>query len=313
MLTARSSVGLTLTISVALGSYALGRVGARYVTEWLLPAVAMIFGYAVFIYSPTQALGFLGAGEFLGYTNAKAAFFVQAAFGAAVILATARSPLVAVLSIPSIALFLLVPIHARSLGGFLSSLLLIPGVLIGMVGRAQRATILLAALLTLGAIGASLFMAREFATDPVSDLESRFADRLAGRSEVWADSYGLLRDHSVFGVGPGGFADNSPAAADEQDLRWAHNEFLQQGAETGIVGVTLLVGLVAWLFYALWTAGTAPAAVAALAVCSLVIHACVDYVFHFPLLPAIAAGLAGSTTTFRGKSANRQTRITDSP
>jgi O-antigen ligase len=301
----RSAGGMILTIFLTAAAFAIGRAGARFAAVWLIPAAVVILGYSVFIHPPTEALGYLGGGEFLGYTNAKAAFFVQAAFGAAVIVATVRSPLVAVLSIPAIALFVLVPIHARSLGGFLSSLLLIPGLVIGMVGRAHRPTILLAVVLAFGAIGSSLFLAREFAVDPESGLGNRFADRLAGRAEVWADSYRLLRDHPGFGVGPGGFAENSPTAVDDQDMRWAHNGFLQQGAETGVLGVALLVGLVAWVFFALWRAGTAPAAVAALAVSSLVIHACADYLFHFPLLPAISAGLAGSATTIRRQPATQ--------
>jgi O-antigen ligase len=290
---------MIFTVLLTAAGFALGRAGARLVAVWLIPVAAVLLGYAVFIHSPSEALGYLGGGEFLGYTNAKAAFFVQAAFGAAVVVASARSPLVAALSIPAIALFVLVPVHARSLGGFLSSLLLIPALLLGIVGRMSRAGIVVAAVLAFGAIGTSLVLAREFAVEADSHLGSRFADRLSGRAEVWADSYRLLREHPGFGVGPGGFAENSPTAAIEQDLRWAHNEFLQQGAETGVVGAALLVGLVAWLFFALWSAGSAPAAVAAMALSSLVIHACADHVLHFPLIPAITAGLAGSATTLR--------------
>ena len=87
----------------------------------------------------------------------------------------------------------------------------------------------------------------------------------AGRASVWADSYRIFVDHPLFGVGPGGFAETSPTAREERDLRWAHNEFLQQGAETGLPGFLLLLGLLAWLFWKLWSVGSGRAAVAALA------------------------------------------------
>jgi O-antigen ligase len=87
-----------------------------------------------------------------------------------------------------------------------------------------------------------------------------------------------------------------PTAARERDLGWAHNEFLQQGAETGIIGLALVLALLGWVFWRLWNAGTAAAAVAALGLSAIVIHACADYVFHFPLLPATTAALVGSAS-----------------
>jgi hypothetical protein len=58
----------------------------------------------------------------------------------------------------------------------------------------------------------------------------------------------------------------------------------------------LLAGLFAWGFARLGLLGApdAPAIVAAGALAALGIHACVDYVLHFPALPLAAAALFGA-------------------
>lgn len=308
LLTERSPWAAIATIVLSTAAYALGRAGTRLLASWLIPAVIMLLASAVYLQSPAGTLSNLSSQGFLGYANAKSAFFVQAAFATAMIVAGTRTALVGVLSLPAFALFVMVPIHARSLGGFMSSVLLLPALIVAAFGQGRRAAIVLAAVVALGGVTTSFALAAEFASGRDSDMKRRIAERMdPGRAAVWADSYRLIRDHPVLGVGPGGFGENSPTAAEERDLRWAHNEFLQQGAETGLIGFALLAGLVAWLFWRLWNAGTAAAAVAALAVSSLVIHACAEYLFHFPLLPAITAALAGSVSSpaHRGLPASR--------
>ena len=297
LVSGRSPRGTILTIVLTAVAFALGRAATRFLPPWVLPATVLVFAYAVFLESPGGTFS-LSVQGFLGYANAKAAFFVQAAFATAMIVAAVRSPVVAVISLPAIALFALIPVYSRSLGGFLSSLILVPALFVALVARWRRAAIVLAAVLAFGAIGTSLFLAREFADDRHSALEDRFAELLdRGRAALWADSYRLVREYPGFGVGPGGFAEQSPTAAAERDLRWAHNEFLQQAAETGLPGLVFLAALLAWLLWGLWRANTTPAAVAAFAISSLVAHACADYLFHFPLLPAMTVALAGSATS----------------
>ena len=297
LLSHRSPRGAVSTVLLSVAAYTLGRTGTKFVASWLIPAVIMVFAYAVFIESPSGTLSNLSSRGFLGYANAKAAFFIQAAFATALIAAGVRSPVVTLLSLPAIALFVMVPVHARSLGGFISSVLLIPGLVVAVIGKGARAAIALGAVVALAGISTSVVLAREFAGDHAPARSAKLAARVdEGRAAVWADAYRLLQDHPLLGVGPGGFAENSPTAVEEPDLRWAHNEFLQQGAETGLLGFALLVGLIVWLFWRLWSMGSAPAAVAALAVSSLVIHACAEYLFHFPLLPATTAALAGSAS-----------------
>ncbi len=76
-------------------------------------------------------------------------------------------------------------------------------------------------------------------------------------------------------------------ARSTRDLRWAHDEFLQAGAEIGLLGYVLAVGLFLWGFAAL---GAGPPG--GLRRCrrpawrSLGIQASVDYVLHFPFVVA---------------------------
>jgi hypothetical protein len=142
---------------------------AYFLASWLVPAAVVVVGYAIFIESPASTLSHLSAQGVFGYANAKAAFFVQAAF----------------------ALFVAVPVHVRSLGAFVSSTLLIPAVLVALVRRGRHVAIAIAAVVALSAIGTSFLLARAFANDRDSIFESGIADRLdRGRVEVWADAYG---------------------------------------------------------------------------------------------------------------------------
>ena len=65
------------------------------------------------------------------------------------------------------------------------------------------------------------------------------------RFALWSESWELLGDEPLSGVGPGRFSLESPTAADP-DLAWAHSALLQTGAELGWVGVGLLVVFVVW-------------------------------------------------------------------
>ena len=214
LLSGRSPRDALLTILLCGSAFALGRAVAYFLASWLVPAAVVVVGYAIFIESPASTLSHLSAQGVFGYANAKAAFFVQAAFAAGIIVAVGRTPLVAVLALPAVALFVAVPVHARSLGAFVSSTLLIPAVLVALVRRGRRVAIAIAAVVALSAIGASFLLARAFANDRDSIFESGIADRLdRGRVEIWADAYQMLREHPGFGVGPGGFADHSQTAA----------------------------------------------------------------------------------------------------
>jgi O-antigen ligase len=86
----------------------------------------------------------------------------------------------------------------------------------------------------------------------------------SGRLQIWARGLGYMMSNPVLGLGPGNFqaaeGTLSPYAVRQQygiGVRWnaAHNSFIQAGAELGLVGLVLFVGVIATTFAALRRAG----------------------------------------------------------
>jgi hypothetical protein len=83
-------------------------------------------------------------------------------------------------------------------------------------------------------------------------------------------------------------------ALTDLDALWAHQEFLQIGAEAGGPAMLLLILLFLWALARLRVgeASTTTHVVAGLGVLALGLHASVDYVLHFWQVPVVAAALA---------------------
>jgi len=135
--------------------------------------------------------------------------------------------------------------------------------------------------------GCSLYEARGFDRSLYRAVTER-------RVALWHDALILMRDHPLTGVGPGRFRATSPLALGDPDEPWAHHEFLHQGAETGVPGMLLLLAIFAWPLYLLFRTADGAALIVAAAVAALGIHACLDYVLHFPAAPLALAGLVGA-------------------
>ncbi len=82
----------------------------------------------------------------------------------------------------------------------------------------------------------------------------------SGRMQIWKRGVGYMFRHPVFGVGPGNFqaaeGTLSPFASRQEfgiGVRWnaAHNSYVQIGAELGIPGLVMFVGIIATAFGAL--------------------------------------------------------------
>jgi O-antigen ligase len=115
------------------------------------------------------------------------------------------------------------------------------------------------------------------------------------RSALWHDALVLTTDNPIVGVGPGRFRYESPVARSDRDAAWAHNSFLQQGAEGGVPALVLAVSIVVWAFVRLLLAPRARvASLGAASLAALVIHSCIDYLLHFPVLPLTVAALVGA-------------------
>jgi O-antigen ligase len=127
------------------------------------------------------------------------------------------------------------------------------------------------------------------------------------RVALWREATAVMLEHPLTGVGPTRFQDVSSIARDDPDHRWAHAEFLQQGAEQGMMGMVLSISLFGCAIIALAArARTGPVEVlAAVAVVMLGVQGAVDYVFHFPAIPLAAAALAGVGMSRRRVSGQR--------
>jgi O-antigen ligase len=161
--------------------------------------------------------------------------------------------------------------------------------------RGARASIALFGLLFVLSLVGTIFLGASFSrtTQPSSLQRAAVSAVDEHRLVLWHDAFVIMRDHPVTGVGPRRYQVVSPIASRDPDSRWAHNEFLQQGAEGGAAGLVLLAALFLWAFSRLLVVRV-PDAITALSAASLAalgIHACIDYVMHFPAISIMAAGL----------------------
>ena len=124
------------------------------------------------------------------------------------------------------------------------------------------------------------------------------------RRRVALDSLRMLRDHPAFGVGLGNFEIAYPpyqSFPSDLTIDFAHNDYVQAAAETGLVGAALIVSALALFFrLALHNAGRCLESGhgwvqlgAALGCCGLLVHSFVDFNLHIPANAAWFAVLAG--------------------
>jgi glycosyltransferase involved in cell wall biosynthesis/ribosomal protein S18 acetylase RimI-like enzyme/O-antigen ligase len=269
-------------------AFAAGRsVASRGST--IIPGAVVVMAAGLVIASPLGTWSAAPLSGPLGYANAKAALFVQAAVAAVMLVIAGRTHRVRRAALVAAVIFAAVPWFSRSFAAAIP-LVLLP--VIGLVAARRwniRRAVLLGAPILVAAIVATVLLARG-AGPGVAEAASR--DRI----RLWDDALTMVEERPLTGIGPGRFAELSPNARDDPDLRWAHSGFLQQAAETGILGFALLLGVFLWAFARLAVApGHAGLPLlAGYGVLLLGVHAGVDYVLHFPDVPLIAAVLVGS-------------------
>lgn len=161
---------------------------------------------------------------------------------------------------------------------------------LGLASRWPAVAIVGALIAVLLGLGATAAVA--LGTD-VLDLRAH----IGVRGELWAAAADVARDEPVWGIGAGEFEHHNTVSSDD-DLRWAHHEYLQALAEYGLVGFALVLALLGWCASATWVAAARQPAqgslgAAALALVSL--HAAVDHVWHTPAVLITFALLLGST------------------
>lgn len=268
----------------SFASWAASRRAAGWL-PWLPPALVAGAGAAILAGGGDTLSGGPLSGPF-GYANATAAFFVQAAAAALMLAALARPPAARWAAACAAAAFAAVPALVRSDAG-----LVLAGAVVvaAAVSRRPRGASAAAACAGLALAGALAFTGAVAAGAPG---ERVFGER---RPALWRDAAALIHRSPLLGVGPGRFAEESPVARSDPDARRAHHGFLQQGAESGVPGMGLLLALFAWALAAGVRRGSGGlGAIAAAAVAALGVHATVDYVLHVPAVALAAAALAGT-------------------
>jgi O-antigen ligase len=292
----RSSLPFLGLLLASASALVVGRLVAS-VRRPLIPAV-IVGAAAVLAVSTPDVLSSAPLSGPFGYSNAKGAFFLQAAIAGLMLATVSRSAPGRFLGVVASIAFGLVPFVVESLTPAVLVFLLPIAALAPRGSVMARAAPLGCGLLFVATLSVTIALGAVYTTADRSGLVDRVVDSTLSqrRAALWHEALVIMGDHPIAGVGVGGFEIFSPTARSDPDARWAHNSFLQQGAETGVVGLILLLLLFVWGFARLGAIGTPDAfsALGAVALAALGIHACVDYILHFPAVPLTAAALVGA-------------------
>lgn len=270
--------------------YVLARLVSR-LQRWATAAAAAIIVSLIAVWHLGGALSGLTVDP-VGYANASAALYVTGCASALVVVARARRREIRSAATCGAVLCALLPwINTAFAAGLL--VLPLPFALVSrQVGVRVRAVIVLSATAALLALVVTAAVGAVWPSGTALDMI--VAPLSSNRAQLWSEALDLMTSSPVQGVGTNRFAAESPTARRDLDLRWAHNEYLQMGAERGVPGLALMVGLLAWVFVRLAVgARDHGTAVVAVGVAGASIAASVDYVWHFPAVLVAVAVLAG--------------------
>lgn len=302
---ATSSAHRTAAVFVAAGMATLaGRIVGR-VAGWVVPGAIAAVAAFMAVASPDDITSHLPLSGPFGYANAKGAFFMIAAVAALSAFARPGRPVALAVGIVAAVPFVAVLFESHTLTAAVLALA-VPGVALAIHALSSpRIAVDICGVAVAIAVATTSFLG---ATYRPAD-RSAFIDRVVDRSlterriALWHESGSIMGDRPLRGVGAGRFAEVSPTARSDEDARWAHHAFLQQGAEAGVVGFGLLISLFVWGFVRLAVgARDIRQTLGAAALAAVGIHASLDYVFHFPAIPIALAALVGSATAWpRGR------------
>lgn len=283
--------GLFVAVAIAV---VVGRVGAAW-RPWLPPIVVAVAVGTVVVAHLADLPDRRGFGGLLPYSNASAALLAQATIASAMVACVVRSSLGKRAAFVAVIAFGLLTLAEGSRAADI--LLVLPAFAL-IARRQERVVVAVCAALFVLALAVTMVLGVTYAPDERGSGLDRLVDSTLSerRPALWHDALELMAREPVLGVGPGRFAFESPIARSDRDAAWAHHGFLQQGAEGGVVGLVLAVGVFAAGFvYVLRSSPVAEGSIglagAGLAVVG--IHACIDYVLHFPALPIAVALLVG--------------------
>src|SRR3990170_8976709 len=286
---------LLLLLVACAGALAAGRALGT-VHRAVVPAAVIAVAAVVAIVDRAGSFGSGPPGGPFGDGSAAGAFFVKDAIaGVLVAVATRRAPWIVLGAACAFAFAMLAGSASVAAAVSLGAVLVALPVIVRQ--RWARPVVLVAGLLFLAVLATTIALGTSYREgDRAGGLEGALRSVVTEhRVALWHAALEILAENPG-GVGPGRFDDVPPRLLPGGEVRWAHDEFLQQGAELGWLGLILTVLLFVWAFARLWV-HPAPDAVVALGAASLAvlgIHASVDYVLHFPAVPIAAAALLGT-------------------
>jgi O-antigen ligase len=275
-------------LAAAAGAYLVALVLARFFSP-LVPAALVVAGVVAALVMSTESDGPLG------YENANAILFALAGIAALMMWSAAPARASGILSLGVALVLGLIPLMVGAVAA--AAVFVLGGAIaiVALLGRSRGA------LATAGVVFALVLVSTIALGATYSGNAGRLGSALSERRlELWHDALVIVGDHPLAGAGLDRFEELSPTARSDPDARWAHNEFLQVGAETGVPGLLLLTSLFVWGFARLAAEPGSPhRAIAAAALAAVGIAASIDYVFHFAAVPITAAALLGTGVAYR--------------
>jgi O-antigen ligase len=303
--------------------YALARLVSPF-ARFIAPAAVVAMAAIVVIASPDEVFGRSPFVIPFGYAHFTWAFFVQASVAALMMAAVPGPLMIRVLAGIAALALATIPFGTVVAGPAVVVAILAVALVLGRPPWARLAVIACGVVAAVGLTGTALLGARYTGLERHGTLEALLhatsnacngrecspagvesVERLVYRAvaerrvALWHDAVVLIQEQPLFGVGPGRFSSASPIASTDRDEPWAHQEFLQQGAETGWPGLVLLVLLFAWGFARLAAVGHPdPVTVlGAVSLALLALHASADFVLHHPAAPLAATALLGTAAS----------------
>jgi O-antigen ligase len=281
-----------LLVLATAGAYILGRLaGARIPLLTAGLTAIVVLGAAVS--GGWHAVSGGALAPPLGYGNADGALYALGVAAAAMVSIVAR----ALVLRAGFGLLALVLLGLTAVTRSVTATVLAIGIVVAALTArwlGRRVTVL-AAVAVVAAVAATAVVGLAYGSPALEPVERVVTER---RAVLWHDAVQITIREPVFGIGPRGFAVQSPTAIGDADALWAHSAYLQTAAETGIPGAALLAALLLWSYGALRRSAAEPrlVAIGTAAGTSFAVHAAVDYVAHFPavvLAAGLLVGLAG--------------------
>lgn len=275
-------------------------VGSSFIARrWPVapPSAILMIAVVLALMSGSETVSSAPLSQPLGYANANSAFYALVA-AAGLIIASSGNGRIRLIGLAATGVSMAVVVAA----GSLTTTLLLGMLVVGFMAHTKvsvRVVIAVGAFLLVTALAVTIFLGSsqgglQGLRPPSNQAIGALSER---RLTLWNEALTLMGQRPLLGVGPGQFASRSPTAMGDRDARWAHNEFLQAGAEMGVPGLLLLISAFGYMCLRLYRSSyhrERGAGVAAAALTSVGVQACVDYTLHFPLIPLTCCVVLGT-------------------